>query len=303
MGLRPDWPNLGVISLAHSYGFSNLVLPLLLHGIPLILLPSPLPDIFQRAASKEHAITVAGVPVLWRAWNDARAILPNIRLAISAGAPLAVPLEQAVYNDTGLKIHNFYGASECGGIAYDASLTPRSDAAYVGARFKNVALSVTPSGCLKIQSPAVGQTYCPNPDDTLKNGCFLTSDLAEISGNSVFLRGRVGDMINVAGRKVSAQAIERVLFECPHVKECVVFAVPAGNALKSERELIVACVAADSALDVQQLKRFASSRLPDWQTPRAWWFVDSISPNGRGKISRNHWKEAYLKSNRHQTPD
>ncbi len=37
MGLRPEWPNLGVISLAHSYGFSNLVTPLLLHGIPLIL--------------------------------------------------------------------------------------------------------------------------------------------------------------------------------------------------------------------------------------------------------------------------
>src|ERR1041385_439879 len=30
MGLRQDWPNLGVISFAHSYGFSNLVLPLLL---------------------------------------------------------------------------------------------------------------------------------------------------------------------------------------------------------------------------------------------------------------------------------
>src|SRR4051812_40371175 len=44
MGLRPEWPNLGVISLAHSYGFSNLVLPLLLHGIPLILLNSPLPE-------------------------------------------------------------------------------------------------------------------------------------------------------------------------------------------------------------------------------------------------------------------
>ena len=28
MGLRPNWPNLGVISMAHSYGFSNLVLPL-----------------------------------------------------------------------------------------------------------------------------------------------------------------------------------------------------------------------------------------------------------------------------------
>ena len=43
MGLRPDWPNLGVISLSYSYGFSSLVLPLLLHGIPLYLVPSPLP--------------------------------------------------------------------------------------------------------------------------------------------------------------------------------------------------------------------------------------------------------------------
>src|SRR5438874_879863 len=43
MGLRPDWPNLGVISLAHSYGFSNLVLPLLLHGIPFVLVGAVLP--------------------------------------------------------------------------------------------------------------------------------------------------------------------------------------------------------------------------------------------------------------------
>ena len=54
MGLRADWPNLGVISLAHSYGFSNLVLPLLLHGIPLILAPAPLPEIIRRAAETEQ---------------------------------------------------------------------------------------------------------------------------------------------------------------------------------------------------------------------------------------------------------
>ena len=41
MGLRRDLPNLGVISMAHSYGFSNLVLPLLLHGIPLVWLGDP----------------------------------------------------------------------------------------------------------------------------------------------------------------------------------------------------------------------------------------------------------------------
>ena len=54
MGLRADWPNLGVISLAHSYGFSNLILPLLLHGIPLILAPAPLPEIIRRAAERKN---------------------------------------------------------------------------------------------------------------------------------------------------------------------------------------------------------------------------------------------------------
>src|SRR5690242_3842109 len=84
MGLRPDWPNLGVISLAHSYGFSNLVLPLLLHGIPLVLVPGALPETLRRAAEEVHAATLPAVPALWRAWHDARAIPGNITLAISA---------------------------------------------------------------------------------------------------------------------------------------------------------------------------------------------------------------------------
>ena len=71
MGLRPDWPNLGVISLAHSYGFSNLVLPLLLHGIPLILAPAPLPEIIRRAAETETFLTLPAVPAMWRAWHEA----------------------------------------------------------------------------------------------------------------------------------------------------------------------------------------------------------------------------------------
>ena len=54
MGLRPDWPNLGVISLAHSYGFSNLVLPLLLHGIPLVLVAVAAAGNHSRCAANAH---------------------------------------------------------------------------------------------------------------------------------------------------------------------------------------------------------------------------------------------------------
>src|SRR5882762_10475689 len=108
MGLRRDWPNLGVISLTHSYGFSNLVTPLLLHGIPLILCDSPLPEAVRRAGTEYSALTLPAVPALWRAWHEAKAIPPNVRLAISAGAPLPRALEQAVFERMGLKVHNIY---------------------------------------------------------------------------------------------------------------------------------------------------------------------------------------------------
>src|SRR5438046_3014773 len=140
MGLRPEWPNFGVISLAHSYGFSNLITPLLLRGIPLILAPAPLPEIVRQAAALTPNLTLPAVPAMWRAWSDAQAIPGNLRLAISAGAPLPIALEVEVFQESGIKLHNFYGSTECGGIAYDRSVLPRSDATIVGQPMENVQL-------------------------------------------------------------------------------------------------------------------------------------------------------------------
>src|SRR5882724_2058965 len=180
MGLRADWPNLGVISPAHSYGFSNLVLPLLLHGVPLILAPAPLPEIIRRAAESAPALTLPAVPAMWRAWLQAEAIPQNVRLAISAGAPLPVMLEQDVFKSSGLKIHNFLGSSECGGIAYDTGETPRSEPALAGAPLQNVEVSLNHEGCLVVRSRAVAESYWPEPSESLGQGVFQTSDLAEI---------------------------------------------------------------------------------------------------------------------------
>jgi long-chain acyl-CoA synthetase len=292
MGLRPDWPNLGVISLAHSYGFSNLVLPLLLHGIPLILAGAPLPEIVLRAAKTEPAITLAAVPALWRAWHDADAIPRNIRLAISAGAPLPVPLEQNVFANHGLKIHNFYGSSECGGIAYDTGTSPRLDDSCAGAPMSNVSLTIGDDGCLEVRSQAVGQTYWPEPGARLAGGVFRTNDLAEISGGLVYFRGRAGDQMNVAGRKVSPESIEKILLTHPGVRECVVFGVPSADDKRGET--IVACVAATTSVAGETLKQFLLAQLPAWQVPREWWLVESLFASQRGKLSRVEWRKRYL---------
>ena len=292
MGLRPEWPNLAVISMAHSYGFSNLVLPLLLHGVPLILAPSPLPEAVRRAAERESALTLPAVPAMWRAWHEADAIPQNVRLAISAGAPLPVELEQAVFAARGLKLHNFYGSTECGGIAYDASETPRTDAAFAGAAMRNVELSVSADGCLAVRSHAVAQAYWPTPAEELSAGVFQTSDLASVEAAGVFLRGRAGDLINVAGRKVPPLAIEQALVCQPEVGACLVFGVPDRDGERND--LIVAAVVVRSSVNGEALRKFLLEKIPAWQVPRDWWFVEALEANRVGKLSRAEWRRRYM---------
>ena len=299
MGLRPDWPNLGVISIAYSYGFSNLVLPLLLHGIPLFLAPAPLPEILRGAAKAHWDLTVAGVPALWHAWHKAGVILSNVRLAISAGAPLPLSLEHAVFDEHGVKIHNFYGSTECGGIAYDATKTPRTDESSVGQPMKNVKVTVNRDGALVVRSRAVGKTYWPKPEATLGRGRFQTCDLAEIRNGAICLRGHTNDHINVAGRKVSPATIEQALQEHEAVDECLVFGVPSGNADRIDH--IVACVMADRRGIKEELKQFLLQKLPSWQVPREWWFVDSLANNGNGKISRAQLRKDFLENRAKQS--
>jgi acyl-CoA synthetase (AMP-forming)/AMP-acid ligase II len=138
----------------------------------------------------------------------------------------------------------------------------------------------------------VGETYWPEPDPNLKDGCFRASDIVELSDGLVYLRGRAGDLINVAGRKVLPDLIERTLLTHPLVRECLVFGAPSGDGERGET--IVAYVAADSALGGEILKQFLLSRLPSWQIPRKWRFVESLKANDRGKLSRAEWRRKFL---------
>jgi acyl-coenzyme A synthetase/AMP-(fatty) acid ligase len=292
MGLRPEWPNIGAVSIAHSYGFSNLVLPLLLHGVPLVLCPSRLPEAFRSACDGYESLTVASVPALWKVWHDAQVITPRIKLAISAGAPLPVDLERSVFEATSVKIHNFYGASECGGICYDNSNTPRLNANEVGAPMCNVQVEVNGDGCLRVRSKAVGCGYWPTPNSSLSNGEFQTTDRAEIKDGRVRLLGRDTDLINIAGQKISPEVIEQALLKHPLVRECVVFGVPSGDSVR--HETIAACVAVKSAVAEEDLKQFLLHVIPSTQVPRDWRFVPAIADPQRGKISRFQWRQRFL---------
>jgi acyl-coenzyme A synthetase/AMP-(fatty) acid ligase len=292
MGLHEDSPNLGVISLAHSYGFSNLVLPLLLHGIPLILLPSVFPAAVFQEATQWPDVSLPAVPALWQAWANGGKLPSSIRLAISAGAPLPVELERFLFERDGIKVHNFLGASECGGIAYDRTAEPRSDWTVAGTAMKGVQLHIADDGCLEVQSPAVAETYYPDSDDRLGGGIYRSSDLAEMDpSGQIRLLGRSTDLINVAGRKVGPETIEVQIRDHPAVADVLVFSVPEAG---GRNEAIVAAVALKHPVSEMELRNFLGRSLPSWQLPRRWWFLEEIPADIRGKRSRKLWRERFL---------
>jgi acyl-coenzyme A synthetase/AMP-(fatty) acid ligase len=292
MSLDAACPNLTVISAAHSYGFSNLVLPLLLQGHAMVTVPDALPASLRAAFALHHRFTLPAVPAMWRAWWQA-GVLYNapLALAISAGAPLPLEVEHGIFDGTGLKIHNFYGSSECGGIAYDRSGVPRSDASLAGTVMNGVKLDVNAEGCLTVEGCNVGEGYWPRIDDALCDGRFTTSDLADVRDGAVFMRGRVSDSVNIAGRKLNPADVEAALLSCAAVRHCVVFGVPSADASRCEEA--VACINVCKEITERELRDVVASLLPSWQVPRQFWFCNTLEPDARGKFPRAAWRQKW----------
>jgi long-chain acyl-CoA synthetase len=271
MGLVPSVPNLGVVSLAHSYGFSNVVLPLVLHGVPVHLAPVPFPRVIEEIFRSHPAMVVPAVPSMWRAWLRSGILTgAPISLAISAGAPLALSLEADVFAATGIKIRNFYGASECGGISFDTSDRLRESAADVGTPMPGVDVSISPDGRILVRSDSVATGYdAPREEDQIGGGSYLTRDLGHLDGfGKIHLTGTLGGAINVAGRKVSPAKVEATLSATGLVHRIHVHGIPSSDAERCEE--IAAEVVLLAGVSLSDLKAAASGRLQSWEIPRRW---------------------------------
>jgi long-chain acyl-CoA synthetase len=283
MGLRQGDLNYGVASFAHSYGFSNLITPLLCDGLGLVVSSDLIPRAITEGLQSTAATVFPGVPALFRSLAEFSVALSELRLCISAGAPLPSAVGRNFFERWNRKIHSFYGASECGGICYDR--TGRIDAPpnYVGEALEGVSLSIETEGPSEVwvRSLAVGAGYWPPGEEVnFAHGAFRPADLLERSGAGFVLVGRTSEMINVAGRKLNPDEVERVLKMCPKVREAVVLGLP-GNARGEE---VAACIQGE--VPEAELRRLCASNLAAWQVPRRWFFFEHIPRNARGKISR-----------------
>ena len=269
MGIRPDDLNLAVIPLGHSYGLGNLVMPLVLQGTAIVCAGDYVPRQLIEWIGRYRATVFPAVPALLRvlAALPPGAKLDSLRTVISAGAVLSPAVAQAFFARYGIKVHNFYGSSETGGICYDrtgsASLTGRS----VGKPLAGVSVTVK-AGRVTVESPAVAT----------RGRRWRLGDFGEWNKRGeLVLLGRAGQGANIGGKKVHPLEVERVLRALPGVADAAVWLGQSQG-----RDLLAAAV--ETAQSRVKLERALAVHLPAWKLPKTWFVARELPRTARGKL-------------------
>jgi len=295
MGIQPSDTQIAVIPLSHSYGLGVLMMPLLLQGTAIVVRDSFVPPQFPADARRFQARLFPGVPFMFQYFvtnPPAGGWPPGLQRLISAGAPLPPATVRAFHDRFGVKIHSFYGATETGGIAFDGDDEIREQPV-VGRALPGVTITLMPdehapdgAGRIHVRSAAVAGGYSDDTRDGFDELGFLTGDYgAWDEERRLILRGRMSAFVNVAGRKVQPEEVERVLRTMPGVADVGVLAAP--DARRGQQ--IVACiVAADGTDRISSLsvRQFCAARLAAHKIPRTILLLEAMPLTVRGKTDR-----------------
>ncbi|MBU6188217.1 MAG: acyl--CoA ligase [Betaproteobacteria bacterium] len=149
-------------------------------------------------------------------------------------------------------------------------------------------LSAGETGEVVIRGDNVTRGYENNPKanaEAYTHGWFRTGDQGVMDAEGYLtITGRLKEIINRGGEKVSPREVDEVLMDHPAVAQVVTFAIPHD---KLGEEVGAAVVLREGAtLTDRELRDFASQRLTDFKVPRKIVLLDEIPKGATGKLQR-----------------
>jgi len=149
-------------------------------------------------------------------------------------------------------------------------------------------LPVSQTGEVVIRGQNVTRGYESNPAANARafsNGWFRTGDQGVLDPSGYLrLTGRLKEMINRGGEKVSPLEVDEVLLNHPAIAQAVTFAFPHQ---KLGEEIAVAVVLRDGrTLTDRELRDFAGEHLAEFKVPRKIIFLPEIPKGATGKVQR-----------------
>lgn len=133
-----------------------------------------------------------------------------------------------------------------------------------------------------------------NKESFTRDGFFRTGDQGKLDSEGyVQITGRIKELINRGGEKISPIEVDNALAAHPAVSEAVSFALESEMYGQEVGAAIV--VKPGEKVTVEQLKSFVAEKLARFKIPTKIWFIDLMPKTATGKIQRRLVAEAMLK--------
>ena len=144
------------------------------------------------------------------------------------------------------------------------------------------------TGEIVIRGPNVTRGYENNPKanaEGFAHGWFRTGDQGVMDAEGYLsITGRLKEIINRGGEKVSPREVDEILMDHPAVAQVVCFGMP--HAKLGEEVAAVVVLREGQAATERELQQFVSARAADYKVPKKILFMDEIPKGATGKLQR-----------------
>ena len=295
---------LNIMPLFHIHGLMAATLASLSAGAcevctPGFYAPDFYPWLDEFKPTWYTAVPTMHQSILTRAGNNQHIIARNpLRLIRSSSASLPPQVMADLEQTFNAPVIESYGMTEASHQMASNPLppAPRKPGSVGLAAGPEVAIMAEESavllkpggqGEIVIRGPNVTRRYESNPDANAKSfvdGWFRTGDLGWLDEDGyLFISGRLKEIINRGGEKISPREVDEVLLDHPAVSQAVTFAVPhpeLGEAVAA------AVVLLEGGPGERELRDFAATRLSDFKVPQKILVMDEIPKGPTGKLQR-----------------
>jgi acyl-CoA synthetase (AMP-forming)/AMP-acid ligase II len=309
--LSPSDVSLCVMPLFHVHGLVASTLATLATGGTVVVPAKFSPLSFWRVARDTGATWYSAVPtihqlLLARAEPGSRpAGAEKLRFVRSCSAALPPPVMAGLEEAFGAPVLEAYGMTEA---AHQMASNPLPPAARkpgsvgpgtkVGISIRDEhgnVLAAGERGEVCISGPNVVSGYENNPEANATaffGEWFRTGDQGTLDEHGYLtLTGRLKEMINRGGEKISPREIDEVLLAHPAIAEAVAF----GTAHQTWGEEVAAAVVLrdGAAAKEAEILAFCRERLADFKRPKQIFITEAIPRTATGKIQRRVVAQAF----------
>jgi len=315
-GLSDQDRVLPVVPMFHANAW-GLAYASVLAGADLIMPDQFLqPEPLVRLIEAERPTIAGAVPTIWSGLLQyVRAHggdLSSLRLVPCGGSAVPHALMEAYEKELGVHILHAWGMTETSPLG-SVARAPRGvtgDDAWryrdtqgrlfctVEGRLVGDAGEVLPNdgkavGEIEVRGPWITGSYYQDDDPAkFDNGWLRTGDVGIIDQlGYVTLTDRAKDVIKSGGEWISSMELENALMAHPDVTEAAVIGVP--DEKWSERPLAAVVVREGATVTPEELRAFLAERVPRWQVPERWAFIDEVPKTSVGKFAKTRMRDAY----------